>query len=227
MTDFVTINPAMDPGAITTPTTGGRDEDDYTFPSPEEEPHHIETEEEEEEVPHKSGEHSESSDDEIPGEKVGNTGNINCGSVGHMVEYADGNVIPESANAIPIPVPQKKEEVPRDYYKEAQEIGVMARHVVLNNPKYIISGIAGIILLRAGYSWWQRYSTRYHINNVLKKYGKNLSTISPIQTVLMLAAYNKDLNAVHLYLAQYGIEPVQGADNAWVMPALEALFNKR
>jgi hypothetical protein len=216
-----------DDSTVTMPTTN------CALPSPDDDvPHHVE-EEEEEEVPHGAAGHFEPSDDDASNERVvRNTGNAGQdGNIGHVLDRQisgsadDSNVLSESKENI-IPQPKKREEVPRNFYKEAQEIAVIARQLVLNNPRCVITGTTSIIVVHSGYSWWQRYRTHYHINNVLKKYGKNISTISPIQTVLMLAAYNKDLNAIHQYIAQYGIEPLQGADNAWVMPALEALCNR-
>jgi hypothetical protein len=126
-----------------------------------------------------------------------------------------------------LPLPKCGEEKLRlDYYNQAQYLVCRARDLVINNPRYVVVGAAGTIVIRSGYSWWQRYKTRCYINSVLTKYGKNLSTLSPVHNALMIAAYHNDLNAIYQYMAMYNFQPVQGDDNAWVIPALETLLRR-
>lgn len=211
-----------DPGAVTTPTIGGVSED-YIFPEPI------------------SGASTTASDDD---QELGDSviTQSNAGSPG-IVFPDDG--ITQSNVGLPDPIvrksnnqsaqtdanerhemPHTHEELVHRYMKEASVKMHKAWHLALQHPKHIIAGTAGIMLMRLVYAGWQQYDARYHINAVLKKYGKDLSCVSSIQARLLKAAYNKDLTTMQNYIAQYGLEPLDGPENAWIIPALETLCNR-
>ncbi len=232
--DFFTIGtpvpptgtPPIDERQLPVPPTGPQGSINFLIPSLQELPY--EPQEKKEEVSHGGT---------IPLETEQGMGEENGGNSGHTaqqiapVDEHIGNPLKLVAGAtqtaeLPEDNGHTHEEIPSSNEKEFRTAVARLQKAIMNNPRYSVAGAMGLILARCGYSWWQQRRTQSRINTVLKKYGKQLMNLSSTQTMLMIAAYNKDLKAMHRYMAECNIESLPSSDNGWVMPALELLYNE-
>lgn len=68
---------------------------------------------------------------------------------------------------------------------------------------------------------WQRWQ----IKNVLNKYGKSFSTLSPEHQYMMVAAYKKNLTNIRGFI-DLDVSMIAAVGNEWVIPAMTELYFK-
>ena len=95
------------------------------------------------------------------------------------------------------------------------------RPYVWGSSGLIVLAAVGAITLRIGRPWWQRYQ----INKVLKKYNKNLKTVTPMQRELLKAAFCKDPAGIKKCLRKRDMSELK--ENAWILLAVRALYYER